>query len=349
MVIKQVTLGGTHMVVLDTLGRVFSRGTFRNNGSVVGHHWDHETSTIIRYQRTLKQLKFMDTTYDKQTAYKRRNTKFELPQMVSIATGINHFLMLAKNGEIWEMGVTKLGQRYCARNIKKYLSPQLISMVTTIGKRLRSQKSAMVKFKKIACGNHHSLAVDRKGKLYSWGQNAHSQCGHERSSNGWGDVIDQPRQLQFYEAKTNIDDAEEEDKPVEDYQIEEVVAGEHMTVALDVNGNVWTCGRNVCQQLGRKTRCRPDQDIMRMVTDLKGIAIDWIGCASVVWFAHNKMNGSVYVYGDGTNGRAGIGKWRCAQGRPVFDEHNFDLKSMRWWVLLAGSITCVSMFREGTV
>jgi len=122
-----------------------------------------------------------------------------------------------------------------------------------------------------------------------------------------------------------------------DYKVMDVVAGEHMTVCLAMDGSVWTCGRNACGALGRKTKSEGMKvygsqrvktevkpDFMRKVQDLSHISVDWIGAGSVVWFAHNRKHGAVYAFGDSSSGRAGIGCWKSSRGRPVFDEYNLD-------------------------
>merc|ERR1712154_260210 len=96
---------------------------------------------------------------------------------------------------------------------------------------------------------------------------------------------------------------------------------------------------NACYALGRRTRSEGirmiggqqvktevQPDLMRKVTDLEKMHINWIGSGSVVWFAHNSKSGAVYSYGDASSGRAGIGQWKYARGRPVFDEYNLDLR-----------------------
>jgi len=239
--------------------------------------------------------------------------------------------MLDVKGSIWKMGVTKLGQRWCSR--KKYLCPQRVSVINAARNRRATKK---IKFIKIACGNHHNLAISSSNQLYSWGQNIWLQCGHPSNQCGYGDVVDQPRWVPFYKSKKDLDDEEEKDEQA-DYKIIDVVAGEHMTVCLATNGSVWTCGRNACGALGRKTRSEGMRDygsqrvktevkpdFMRKVKDLEHVNIDWIGCGSVVWFAHNRQFGAVYSFGDASSGRAGIGCWKSARGRPVFDEYNLD-------------------------
>eukprot|EP00483_Globobulimina_turgida_P004333 UN04342 len=112
-----------------------------------------------------------------------------------------------------------------------------------------------------------------------------------------------------------------------------------MTVALDESGRVWTCGRNACGALGRKTHWGGEKDygihgivktevkpdMMRCVEDLANVCIDWIGCGSVFWFGHDKHTGNVYTFGDSSSGRAGIGQWKYSRGRTVFDKYNMDL------------------------
>jgi len=85
------------------------------------------------------------------------------------------------------------------------------------------------------------------------------------------------------------------------------------------------------------TEVKPD--VMRKVEalDRKFVAIDWIGCGSVVWFAHNKNNGAVYSFGDASSGRAGIGQWKYARGRPVFDGHNLNTRHFEVTSAVGGS------------
>merc|ERR1712130_955106 len=326
--------GGTHMVVLDDLGQVWSSGTFMSDGPI-GHHIDPDTNEIVRYQRSLKKLSNIDSMDDGLQSSRIGRNK-TLPEIQSIASGVNHFLMLTKKGDIWKMGVTKLGQRWCPRNTKKYLMPQRVSLV----KNKKSNKR--VRFIKIGCGNHHNVAISDQGQLYSWGQNIWLQCGHPPDQCGYGDVVDQPRWVPFYENKINVNDENEQNVQLESYKILDVVAGEHMTVCLDIHGKVFTCGRNSCGALGRKTRSEGFKeygaqkvktevkpDFMRKVVDLEHLNIDWIGCGSVVWFAHNRQNGAVYSFGDASSGRAGIGQWKYCRGRPVFDEYNLDTNKFK--------------------
>merc|ERR1719385_727610 len=85
MVIKQVTLGGTHMVVLDNLGRIFSSGTFSNDGPI-GHHFDEQKDEVIRYQRELKQITNIEfIKYGESN--RRAANQTELPRISAIASG----------------------------------------------------------------------------------------------------------------------------------------------------------------------------------------------------------------------------------------------------------------------
>merc|ERR1719153_2064190 len=83
------------------------------------------------------------------------------------------------------------------------------------------------------------------------------QCGHADASTRHNHVVDHPRAVPFFAAKHNLQDADEPDVELtgaQQVRVRDVVAGEHMTVALDTAGGVWTCGRNACGALGRETR-----------------------------------------------------------------------------------------------
>eukprot|EP01084_Bolivina_argentea_P064584 117767_1 len=355
MVVKQITLGGTHMVVLDDLGQIWSSGTFMSDGPI-GHHYDIHTKEIIRYQRTLLRISDIESQDDGLSSSRIGKNK-KLPQISEIASGVNHFLMLDVYGNVWKMGVTKLGQRWCARNTKKYLCPQRVSVINIAQNRRATKR---IKFVHISCGNHHNLAISTDQQLYSWGQNIWLQCGHPKDQCGYGNVVDQPRLVLFYKNKININSENEKDLLLEQHpKIQSVCAGEHMTIALDIKGRVYTCGRNACGQLGRQTRnegivdygiqkvqTEVEPDFMRRVSDLNHILIDWIGCGSVFWYAHNKMNGTLYGYGDSSNGRVGIGSWKYSRGRPVFDKHNFDLKRFQIISASGGSDHCVFVIKK---
>ena len=168
---------------------------------------------------------------------------------------------------------------------------------------------------------------------------------HDAAATRHNHVVDHPRKVPFWQNKRDLNDVDEPDVEVEcGIEVEDVVAGEHMTVVLDTDGGVWTCGRNACGALGRETRSEGfkvhsagqnafrvrsevEPDMMRKVVELD--SIDWIGCGSTVWFAHNQRSGAVYSFGDASSGRAGVGRWHAARGRPVFDEHNLRMDHLQ--------------------
>eukprot|EP01084_Bolivina_argentea_P192177 329975_1 len=135
--------------------------------------------TIIRYQRELVHIS--DIGSQKDSASPR---KHKLPLIDHISSALNHFLMLDKNGDMWAMGITKLGQRTSSRNSGRYLNPRLVSVINR-GRRRRQNKR--MRFKKIACGVHHNVAISNDGDLYSWGQNMWLQCGHNKKDSGYND------------------------------------------------------------------------------------------------------------------------------------------------------------------
>jgi len=218
--IRKVTCGSSHTVFLTTKGEIFIAGTFKNDG------WEgaYCSNTLSKKVDRLNKPTRLDVEQKK------------LGEMIDIASGLDHMLMLDIDGNIWEMGVTCLGQRTSKRNQHYYLKPRRVGM-----------KNKGVRFKAVRCGSHYNLAISKDGDLYTWGQNNYLQCGHPlrpRQSNP--ELIDLPHKVNFNDPSVKLLD---------------VGAGTHTTIALDTSGRLWSFGRNGSFELGRETEVPPKQMI----------------------------------------------------------------------------------------
>merc|ERR1711933_153527 len=120
---------------------------------------------------------------------RRSLRKNVLPPIVDISSGCDHFLMLDKSGDIWEMGITLLGQRTSRRNQKLYLQPRLAGLP----QRLRGTK-----FRAVRCGAHFNMAISTEDDLYAWGQNNYLQCGMpKRMRQANPELIDLPCKVEL--------------------------------------------------------------------------------------------------------------------------------------------------------
>ena len=83
-----------------------------------------------------------------------------------MAAGESHSLVVTKDGELYAFGSNKTGIAGLGAVATSQMSP----------KRVVFEEN--VKIEKVVCGPDHSLALDDRGKIYSWGYGLNGQLGH---------------------------------------------------------------------------------------------------------------------------------------------------------------------------
>ncbi|KAG2173389.1 hypothetical protein INT44_008741, partial [Umbelopsis vinacea] len=145
-------------------------------------------------------------------------------KVVDIAAGADHAMALTDEGHVYSWGDGKqfqLGRRIMERRKTNGLVPERLALRNIVH---------------IASGSYHSFALNEKNELYVWGCNNFKQTGLSEEYGGRvPDVIETPTQLETF---TN------------DLMVKRVDAGEHHSVVLLTNGNVYTFGRADSSQLG---------------------------------------------------------------------------------------------------
>lgn len=101
--------------------------------------------------------------------------------------------------------------------------------VTSIEKEEGTETSG-TKFKQVSSEYKYTLALDEKGKIWSWGDNSEGQLGNGKS--GYSENVLIPTKITNGTKYTSI------------------VAGNNITLALDNDGKIWTCGSNSGGNLG---------------------------------------------------------------------------------------------------
>lgn len=83
---------------------------------------------------------------------------------------------------------------------------------------------------KVACGSHHTLALDTNGCVYAWGCNEHGELG-------LGDLKNrnEPTLISFFKKQTIVD----------------IAAGDGFSVCVDQLGRVYCFGWNEMVSLSR--------------------------------------------------------------------------------------------------
>ena len=134
-----------------------------------------------------------------------------------IAAGVLFSLALRNTGRAWGWGDNSYGQ--LGRDIDAFLS---VNTPASIGNVAQT-------FCKIAAGSYHGLAIDLRGRLWSWGVNDVGQLGNPNFDPEVGDLVSVQGAVKTFC---------------------HITAGFQHSVAIDKNGKVWGWGYNIAGQLG---------------------------------------------------------------------------------------------------
>lgn len=340
---QQVDGGNGHALILDSLGNVYTVG--RNTFGQLGDSTFESSTTPIRVTR--------------------------IPKIAVISRGYDHSLAIDSTGKLWswgrnnygQLGVTPLYDYSFPQAVQTNLRftavegghwhTVAIAEDSTVwawghnfygelgsGDREHSNFPNQVAFKngrplkgivEIASVGYHTLAIDKDGKVYSWGGNSYGQLGHRRESQQlyadlvpdapsarsvatawhhsvllteegevyvWGsDPSTQRREMvrESYEGITKLD------LP----KIERIAAGSWHVLAIDEEGNTWGWGANRFGMLGTGDSIAHSSPIQ---LDLpSGICEVGGGCFQSLAIHED---GTIYTMGDNQDGQQGQGhKW----------------------------------------
>jgi regulator of chromosome condensation len=148
----------------------------------------------------------------------------ELKNITALAAGTNHILALNNKVKVFAWGAgeqNQLARRVVSRTAAGALIPREFGL----------QRKNIAK---IGCGDYHSFAVDKSGKVYSWGLNTFGQTGIPKDEDDENDTITTPTAV---ESLRNFD-------------IKQIAGGAHHTLSVTESGQVLVWGRIDCAQGG---------------------------------------------------------------------------------------------------
>ena len=136
-----------------------------------------------------------------------------IPPVLSVSCGYEHTLIITTDSNLWSCGNNKFGQ-LCLENNENQLNPR---------------QTSFSNISKISTGSHHSLFQNHEGELFSCGYNHFGQCGlgHFNYSQITPSLI------------LNVPS-----------NIVHFVCGNHRSLFLDSEGNVFSVGENGYGSLG---------------------------------------------------------------------------------------------------
>ncbi|KAJ3088184.1 hypothetical protein HK102_009358 [Quaeritorhiza haematococci] len=215
--IKQVVCSDNMTAFLTDEGKVFTCGTFKN---AEGKNRYDETTTKQAEPRQVRAF---------------------TQKVVHIAAGCNFLLAVTRNEDLYAWGYGDYGQlghdtessrtRLQKATIKPYriglAEPQTASSNTSNG----GTRGARVRFARVYAGSDHGFAIDIHGRCFAFGSNNWGQLGV-----GDEEVRRQPALVRFFTERG--------------LKLSQISGGNHHTLFLTTNGEVYACGRNDEGQLG---------------------------------------------------------------------------------------------------
>uniref|UniRef100_K3WKG9 RCC1-like domain-containing protein n=1 Tax=Globisporangium ultimum (strain ATCC 200006 / CBS 805.95 / DAOM BR144) TaxID=431595 RepID=K3WKG9_GLOUD len=231
-------------------------------------------------------------------------------RVVDISCGLGHTIALMESGDLYAWGNGSngrlgLGDTTDRSSPTKISTSELNHPSQGIGND-QSPRPGNYVFRNVYCGASHSLAVGYDGRAYSWGKNNQGQCGHGHTND----------QLSIQEISFFRDEVEED--------IVHAAGGWEHTLFCSASGRVYSsgCGYKDSRRTGIppvlghgdcERRLKPTA--IQLFVDIKEV----IGKVACGW-DHSlavTVNGLVYSWGSGTNGKLGHG-----------DEENCDLPTL---------------------
>jgi alpha-tubulin suppressor-like RCC1 family protein len=235
-----------------------------------------------------------------------------MENVLKVACGANHTLILLNNGDLYVCGqnnVFQLGRSTTDTN----------NVTTPI--RIRGN------IRDIVCGQNHSFAIDNDDQLWAWGLNADGQLGDGvvDNRNTPQVVLTNVRSVSagyFHSAAVLNDNtlwttgrrtngqlgigefnAEEPWSNLFTQVLDnvlEVACGDLHTIAIRQNRNVWGTGSNVSYQIGDGTNVQKNS-FVEVYTGANALKIG----AGLAWSIMMTNTEQVYTWGVGTNNRLG--------------------------------------------
>ncbi|XP_061675987.1 regulator of chromosome condensation [Syngnathoides biaculeatus] len=308
--IVQVIAGGMHTVCLSDTGVVYTFGC--NDEGALGRDTKEEGSEMSPGKVVLDEKVVQVSAGDSHTAalteegtvyvwgsFRDNNgviglldhfkttvvpTKVPMTEaVVKVTSGNDHLVMLTATGNLYTSGTAEQGQlgrvpeQFSNRGGRKGLDRLLIpQMVKVKGK---------VHFVDAFCGAYFTFAVSKDGHVYGFGLSNYHQLGTKSTTMCFAPV----RLTTFKNSTTTWVDFS---------------GGQHHTVCLDSEGQVYSLGRAEYGRLGLGEKAEEKSE----PTAVSGVEpASRVTCGASVSYAVTK-EGSAYAWGMGTNLQLGTGQ-----------------------------------------
>jgi alpha-tubulin suppressor-like RCC1 family protein len=199
-----------------------------------------------------------------------------LPEKIeNISCGMNHVLVVSIQGQVYGWGWNSNGQ------VGIPTETEIIDQPTKLF--FGSEKS--IQIQSVAAGGRHSLAIDTKGTVWSWGDNQYGQLGHQSSTKNdpLPNVVEMTKQIPMIQIATGY---------------------AHSAMISRDKGDLYTFGWGQYHQLGHGNNT--NQVLPMQVTYFDGVSrLSKVSCGA--W--HTCViteQGDLYSWGWNKHGQLGI-------------------------------------------
>lgn len=198
-----------------------------------------------------------------------------------VSVGSMHSISLDSKGQIWSWGDNESGQLGTG-DTNNRIHP--INISKNFGKG--------IKLLQISAGSYYNIALDNRGRVWTWGSNTFGQLGNGRGN------FDELETIPIL-VSSNFDGS----------RIVQISAGDRHTLALDEVGNVWSWGWNNSGQLGNGKGDNDELETspIKVLSDFGGSKIIKISAGGYHSLALDEL-GRVWAWGNNSYGQLGNGK-----------------------------------------
>ncbi|XP_008321817.1 regulator of chromosome condensation [Cynoglossus semilaevis] len=306
----QVIAGGMHTVCLSVSGSVYTFGC--NDEGALGRETSGEGSEMAPGKVALEEKVIQVSAGDSHTAaltetgqvylwgtfrdnngviglleaLKTSRVPVKVPMLelvVKIASGNDHFVMVTLGGNLYTSGTAEQGQlgrlseHFIDRGGRRGLDHLLIPKVVNF--------RGKVHFADVFCGAYFTFAISTAGHVYGFGLSNYHQLG--------------TKGIKTCFVPVNLTCFKNSTKSWVDF-----AGGQHHTICLDSEGQVYSLGRADYGRLGLGEGAEEKSE----PTQVKGIEpATSVTCGATVSYAITR-EGSLYAWGMGTNLQLGTGQ-----------------------------------------
>ena len=268
--IEKIATFYQHSAVIDNEGKLYTFGY--NDYGQLGNGFDTYNSR--------------NSEYNKSKCLNDINTNLSNVKFAEVATGYSHTIALDSEGRVWTWGQNSNGELGFDYDIGN--SSSRVNTPTCISENTSSSLYG-IKIKQISAGLYHSMAIDEEGKVWTWGNNNSKQLGDGTTTSTYNPIC-----------LSNITGNKLYGK-----KITKVLAGYNMSMIIDEEGKIWTCGSSSNGQLGQvEISVGGPADIQCINNDIRLVAKD-ISLGQNFCLALDSNN-DIWSWGSSQNGASGF-------------------------------------------